>query len=271
VNQRLNGGRWNLLGTHDIDGAVFVRVVSTTGSLYTVADAVAWSPVAPPPPAGSEIVIDDGQAGTAKSGTWSKSGAPNPYGTQSLYAKQAGAWYSWQRAISEPGTYDVHVWWTEWPSREPQTPYEIATVAGPVTVKRDQRTGGGRWQLLGRYEFSSSVKVTVRCPSTNTVSADAVRFVPADAPPPPPVLTDLTVTWDPPIENEDGTTCEDLAGFKILWGEDPNALGAPEDVGPAAEATIEDLAPGTYHIVATAYDVVGNESKKSTALIVTVP
>jgi hypothetical protein len=285
VNQRLNGGQWNLLGTFDFDGSlVRVRVLSDgVNGLWTVADAAAWSPASgappppPPPPATGEIVIDDSTAGTAKNGNWTKSGAPNPFGTQSLYANRAGAWYSWTRAIAEPTDYEVFVWWTEWPSRERNVPYEVAAAAGPVLVMRDQLTGGGRWQSLGVYSFGSQVKVTVRCPGTKTVAADAVRFVPSSEPPPPPppppppTATDLSVAWDAPALNADGTPCTDLAGFKIEWGPSPGDYGAPEDVGAATTATIEDLAPGTYYIAASAYDQTGNVGARSAPLVKTVP
>ena len=73
----------------------------------------------------------------------------------------------------------MYAWWTEWPSRESSVPYEISHSGGVSTVYKNQLAGGGQWNLLGRYSFSSEVKVTIRVPGSSTVSADAVMFVPA--------------------------------------------------------------------------------------------
>jgi hypothetical protein len=43
VNQRLNGGTWNLLGTYTFTGSASVTVV--TAGAYTIADAVKFVPV----------------------------------------------------------------------------------------------------------------------------------------------------------------------------------------------------------------------------------
>ena len=42
VNQRLNGGQWNLLGTYTFTGAATVKVVEAGG--VTIADAVRFVP-----------------------------------------------------------------------------------------------------------------------------------------------------------------------------------------------------------------------------------
>jgi hypothetical protein len=135
-------------------------------------------PVTPPPPI-LEIVIDDGQPGTSKTGSWTTSEGANPFGTKSLYSKDVNSTYTWARAIPAQRAYNVFVWWTHWPSRDRQVPYVISAVGGPVTVLRDQQAGGGQWQPLGRHTFQSELKVMVRVPGTATVCADAVRFVPA--------------------------------------------------------------------------------------------
>ena len=53
-----------------------------------------------------EIVIDDGDPGTAAAGNWQVSGGADPYGTGSLYSKQVGATYGYTAALA-PGTYEV--------------------------------------------------------------------------------------------------------------------------------------------------------------------
>ncbi|MBI4605006.1 MAG: fibronectin type III domain-containing protein [Planctomycetes bacterium] len=192
VDQTVLGARWSSLGAYDFSSAAKVTIQATGGGYSTCADAAALSPAATsdsggtgdPAPAASEIVIDDGSAGTSSAGTWSPSSGPSPYGGRSLYAKGSGS-YTFQRALSASAEYDVYAWWTEWTSRDSAVPYEVAHAGGTSVVKVDQRTGGGRWNLLGRYAFGTQVKVTVRVPGTATVCADAVRFVPAGSAPPP--------------------------------------------------------------------------------------
>ena len=48
------------------------------------------------------------------------------------------------------------------------------------TVIVNQQQNGGAWNVLGSYQFSGQAHVVIRSVSTNTTSADAVRFVPVD-------------------------------------------------------------------------------------------
>jgi len=60
----------------------------------------------------------------------------------------------------------------------------------------DQTTGGGAWRSLGNLGFGTTARVTIRVVDLDSVSADAVRFVPGGGAPPPE-------TVEPPT---DGTT-----------------------------------------------------------------
>ncbi len=76
----------------------------------------------------------------------------------------------------------------------------------------------------------------------------------------------MSLAWDAPTTNADGTPLTDLAGFKIYYGTTPGVYGTPKDV-PGATVTTYDLTgltPGTtYYIAATAYDTSGIESVRS--------
>ncbi len=190
VDQRTRDARWNKLGSFDFDGSARVTLTAKGDGLSTCADAVCLSPVlaSNPPglqqPSGVSFVIDDGEPGTSAQGTWSVSSAPNPHGGRSLYAKGSGS-YTFRRSLEAPGRYDVFTWWTEVPTRELSVPYKIVHTAGTATVKVDQRQGGGKWNLLGRYDFGARVEVMVTVSGAASVSADAVRFVPASIGSPP--------------------------------------------------------------------------------------
>lgn len=66
----------------------------------------------------------------------------------------------------------------------------------------------------------------------------------------------ITLTWDAPTENMDGTPLTDLAGFNVYYGTASGIYGAPIDVGNVTQ-TVVDLGPVesvTYYFVVTAYD-----------------
>lgn len=70
------------------------------------------------------------------------------------------------------------------------------------------------------------------------------------------------LSWDPPTTNADGTTLDDLVGYKIYYGTSSGNYTEMIDITDPQKSdhTIENLASGTYYFVATAYDTEGNES-----------
>ncbi len=78
----------------------------------------------------------------------------------------------------------------------------------------------------------------------------------------------ITLTWYPPTERTDGSRLHDLSGYKLYWGiahgDYPNAVKI--DNPGIATYVIERLTPGTYYLVATAFDAAGIESEFSDVL-----
>ena len=74
-----------------------------------------------------------------------------------------------------------------------------------------------------------------------------------------------TLSWTAPTQNEDGTTLEDLAGYKIYWGTTPGNYTNSATIDTIGTTTyvVENLSPGTYEFVATAYNASGVESRYS--------
>jgi lysophospholipase L1-like esterase len=134
--------------------------------------------------AGTEIIIDNGDAGTSFTGSWLVSGAPNPYdpadpGKTSLFSRD-GTLYRWTFTPSISGTYEVSMWWTEYSSRSTSIPISIEHSAGRTTVAVNQRVNGGKWNVLGSFSFvaGASYNVTITSqPGPSSTCADAVRFV----------------------------------------------------------------------------------------------
>lgn len=73
----------------------------------------------------------------------------------------------------------------------------------------------------------------------------------------------LMLSWNAPTTNEDGSALEDLAGYRLHYGTAPGQYSQVINVGYFTTAEIGDLAPGTYYISVTAYDIYGNESDYS--------
>jgi hypothetical protein len=138
----------------------------------------------------AEVIIDNGKAGTSYTGSWSVSGASGYYGSDSVWSRD-GATYTWTFTPQTSGTYDISMWWTEWPSRSTNIPVDIQHAGGTKRVYINQLQNGGKWNLLGSFSYSAGVKYKVTIisqPGPSSTCADAVKFAPAGgttSPPPP--------------------------------------------------------------------------------------
>ena len=160
------------------------NIASSTSLSVTIANAVvAAAPV--------EIILDNAALGVQDStggktfvGTWCASSGTSPYGATSLYSCGTVAdAYRWTPQITTAGSYDVYVWWTIHTNRSSNVPYSVTHQSGTSTVLFDQKINGGKWVLMGRYNFAGGKTGFVEVKATNgLVIADAVRFVPVTAP-----------------------------------------------------------------------------------------
>ncbi len=128
--------------------------------------------------AASTLILDNGDPGTSSTGAWTVSGAPNPYGPNSLYAKN-GATYAYTFSVTSPGAYTVNAWWTQLSSRPSSAPIEIQHSGGTATVNVDQRSNGGQWNALGTFTFGSTAVVKITAVGTGSTCADAISLVAA--------------------------------------------------------------------------------------------
>ena len=71
-----------------------------------------------------------------------------------------------------------------------------------------------------------------------------------------------TLSWTAPTENESGSHLEDLAGYKLYWGTRSGAYTNSVTIDNPGITTyvVDNLAPGTYEFVATAFNRSGIES-----------
>jgi len=154
------------------------------------------------------LILDNGEPGTSFFGDWADSSGPEPYGTGSVWNRSPGMYYNYQVSIS--GTYDLFLWWTEWPSRCNAVPVDIYN--GTLLLDRvlvNQQVDGGQWNLLGTYSFTSLARVSLVSQSAEcTTNADAVQFVPGVKP-----ALDHLVIEGPERVNRNSTVIYSLRAF----------------------------------------------------------
>ncbi len=81
----------------------------------------------------------------------------------------------------------------------------------------------------------------------------------------------VTLAWDPPFQNTNGTEIIELAGFRIYHGTSPGVYTKMIEVPDVTEFTVDSLSPGvTYYLSVTAYDHEFNESDFSEELAIVV-
>jgi hypothetical protein len=81
----------------------------------------------------------------------------------------------------------------------------------------------------------------------------------------------VLVTWEAPTENTDDSPLQDLAGFKIYGGTDPDATLTMATVGSGISAyRFDGLTAGVYHFSTTALNSQGLESEPSDVAVMVV-
>ena len=70
----------------------------------------------------------------------------------------------------------------------------------------------------------------------------------------------VTLSWDAPTTNLDGTPLTDLAGYKVYYGRASVNYTNSVDLTSGTSVHISDLDPGEWCFTVTAYDAARNES-----------
>lgn len=125
-----------------------------------------------------EVIIDNKDSGTSRTGTWSTSSAPGYYGTGSVWSRD-GATFTWKFTPARNGDYAVSMWWTTTSTRSSSIPVVISHAGGSQTVTIDQLRNAGQWNLLGSFSFAAGttydIIITSQAGPASTC-ADAVKF-----------------------------------------------------------------------------------------------
>jgi hypothetical protein len=86
------------------------------------------------------------------------------------------------------------------------------------------------------------------------------------------VVSAISIGWNAPTENIDGSTLTDLAGYRIYYGSlSGSHTNMVEVMDPTATTHTIDLRSGDHHVAMTALDLDGNESAYSNEIQKTAP
>jgi predicted phage tail protein len=82
----------------------------------------------------------------------------------------------------------------------------------------------------------------------------------------------VQLSWDVPTRTEDGETLQNLAGYRIHFGRNQNALVSSIEVASAGQNsfTVQNLPKGTYYFAVRAFTASGEESKLSNIISRTI-
>jgi N-acetylmuramoyl-L-alanine amidase len=129
-----------------------------------------------------ERIVDNTSSGfSASSNWWTSTSTAGYYGSN--YHVRGTASVSdaatWTANLPSSGSYKVYAWWTGGSNRAASAPYIVYHSSGSTTVNVNQQVNGGKWNLLGTYNFGSGnqqVKLSCWTTAGYYVIADAVRF-----------------------------------------------------------------------------------------------
>lgn len=81
-----------------------------------------------------------------------------------------------------------------------------------------------------------------------------------------------TLSWQPSIQNTDGTPLKDLAATKVYWGTAPTTFANSAMINNASASSyvVDQLTAGTWYFAVTAINSVGAESGKSNVVSKTI-
>jgi len=137
-----------------------------------------------------EIILDDGDTGYSKSGSWTTTtgGGTEPingdYDWLSTVTGSETGWAKWQPATLLGCYYDVYVRYKQGTNRATDAPYTVDYDGGSTIVDVNQSINGGTWVYLGRFPMSTGKSVKLSngpAVASKVVIADAVKFTPCAA------------------------------------------------------------------------------------------
>lgn len=145
----------------------------------------------------------------------------------------------------------------------------FSVMGAPAWASFDTRTGRlGGTPGPGDVGTTEGIVITVADGiGYASLPAFAVVVQPDEA-----VVGSALVSWVAPTERTDGSPLDDLAGFHLNYGVNPDALEYTIDLANPGLSShlVEDLGAGTWYFNAIAYDAAGNHSVPSNTVSTTI-
>ncbi len=182
VDQRYNGGQWNLLGSFDLAlGAGHKVSLSDDTDFYAIADAIRFVLDAGASEA-EEFVVDNTDGGASAQGAWAGGTAFGGFHGEDYHFKAAGTGtdsFTWTAPVTQAGRTKVYVRWPSSGTVATNAPFTVTHAGGTHTLELNQRLNSREWLYLGSYpmEPGKGHGVTLTDAANGSVVADAVRFV----------------------------------------------------------------------------------------------
>ncbi|MBI4607336.1 MAG: family 10 glycosylhydrolase [Planctomycetes bacterium] len=136
------------------------------------------------------VVVDDGGAGFTVGGPWSSGTSAGGNDGDYLFTSdqpQETAWAEFRPFLPLDGEYEVALWYVAGSNRVADAPFTVVHAGGKATFEVSQKTGGQRWNALGRFPFETGtaghVRLSNQASGGDVVIADAVRFLLTEAAP----------------------------------------------------------------------------------------
>ena len=156
--------------------------------------------------------------------------------------------------VARGSSWPMPTWWAE---HYRPTPITSAQKCGGWAGSKLPNGSEALGPLYGSTAF------TLSCDGSGSNVVETVRV---------DVIGQVTLNWQAPEQNVDGSPLTDLAGFTVYYGAASRDYTSSVRVGdPAAASHTLSLPSGTYHVAMTALDVEGNESALSNEVLRTVP
>jgi len=144
-----------------------------------------------------------------------------------------------------------------------------ATTLNWSATDADSCTASGGWSgaraITGSQTSGALTGSTTFTLTCSGAGGSVVEMIQVD------ILGSVTLSWQAPTENVDGSPLTDLSGYRIYYGESSRDYpGMVEVTDPATTSQTLDLESGTYFIAMTALDADDNESGYSNEVTKTV-
>jgi hypothetical protein len=82
----------------------------------------------------------------------------------------------------------------------------------------------------------------------------------------------VTLTWQPPTQNSNGTPLNNLDGYKLYYGQTAGSLSNVVEISNPSTTSysVQNLAPGTYYFAVASFNSTGIQSSLSSEVSTTV-